>query len=53
MRVSTIGKPAASASSNWHILCFQYKEDAERVLEALRKRFAKYGLCGKSARWGL
>ena len=26
------------------ILCFQYKEDAERVLEVLRKRFAKYGL---------
>jgi hypothetical protein len=26
------------------ILCFQYKEDAERVLEVLRKRFVKYGL---------
>jgi group II intron reverse transcriptase/maturase len=26
------------------ILCFQYKEDAERVLEVLAKRFAKYGL---------
>jgi len=26
------------------LLCFQYKEDAERVLEVLRKRFAKYGL---------
>jgi hypothetical protein len=26
------------------ILCFQYKEDAERVLEALRKRFVRYGL---------
>jgi RNA-directed DNA polymerase len=26
------------------ILCFQYKEDAERVLEVVRKRFAKYGL---------
>jgi RNA-directed DNA polymerase len=26
------------------ILCFQYREDAERVMEALRKRFAKYGL---------
>jgi hypothetical protein len=26
------------------ILCFQYKSDAERVLEVLRKRFAKYGL---------
>lgn len=26
------------------ILCFQYREDAEKVLDALRKRFAKYGL---------
>jgi reverse transcriptase-like protein len=26
------------------ILCFQYKEDAERVLEVLKKRFVKYGL---------
>jgi group II intron reverse transcriptase/maturase len=26
------------------ILCFQYREDAERVLEVLHKRFAKYGL---------
>jgi RNA-directed DNA polymerase len=26
------------------ILCFQYREDAERVLEVLPKRFAKYGL---------
>jgi RNA-directed DNA polymerase len=26
------------------ILCFQYKEDAERVLEVLPKRFAKFGL---------
>ena len=26
------------------ILCFQYREDAERVLEVLSKRFAKYGL---------
>ena len=26
------------------ILCFQYREDAERVLEVLAKRFAKYGL---------
>jgi group II intron reverse transcriptase/maturase len=25
-------------------LCFQYKEDAERVMEVLPKRFAKYGL---------
>src|SRR5215475_4366886 len=26
------------------ILCFQHKEDAEKVLEVLPKRFAKYGL---------
>ena len=26
------------------VLCFQYREDAERVLEVLPKRFAKYGL---------
>lgn len=26
------------------IVCFQYKEDAERVLRALHQRFAKYGL---------
>jgi RNA-directed DNA polymerase len=26
------------------ILCFQYREDAERVLRVLPKRFAKYGL---------
>jgi len=26
------------------ILCFQYREDAEKVLEVLVKRFAKYGL---------
>ena len=26
------------------VLCFQYKEDADRVMEVLPKRFAKYGL---------
>jgi RNA-directed DNA polymerase len=26
------------------ILCFQYREDAEKVMEVLIKRFAKYGL---------
>jgi hypothetical protein len=26
------------------ILCFQYREDAEKVLEVLPKRFAKFGL---------
>jgi RNA-directed DNA polymerase len=26
------------------VLCFQYKKDAERVMEVLPKRFAKYGL---------
>jgi RNA-directed DNA polymerase len=26
------------------ILCFQYREDAEKVLDVLKKRFEKYGL---------
>src|ERR1700678_636599 len=26
------------------VLCFQYREDADRVMEVLPKRFAKYGL---------
>jgi retron-type reverse transcriptase len=26
------------------ILCFQYREDAEKVLDVLEKRFRKYGL---------
>ena len=26
------------------ILCFEYRQDAEKVMEALTKRFAKYGL---------
>src|SRR6202049_3964273 len=26
------------------VMCFQYKEDAEKVMEVLPKRFAKYGL---------
>jgi RNA-directed DNA polymerase len=26
------------------VLCFQYREDAEKVLSVLTKRFAKYGL---------
>ena len=26
------------------ILCFQYQDDAEKVLDVLHKRFAKYGL---------
>jgi RNA-directed DNA polymerase len=26
------------------VLCFQYREDAEKVLNVLPKRFAKYGL---------
>ena len=26
------------------LLCFEYREDAQRVLEVLPKRFAKYGL---------
>lgn len=30
--------------ANDFILCFQYREDAEKVLEVLTKRFEKYGL---------
>jgi RNA-directed DNA polymerase len=26
------------------VLCFPYREDAEKVMEVLPKRFAKYGL---------
>jgi hypothetical protein len=26
------------------VLCFQYREDAEKVMEVLPKRFARYGL---------
>jgi RNA-directed DNA polymerase len=26
------------------VLCFQYREDAEKVLQVLPKRFARYGL---------
>jgi hypothetical protein len=26
------------------VICFQYREDAEKVMEVLPKRFAKYGL---------
>jgi hypothetical protein len=26
------------------VLCFQYREDAEKVMDVLPKRFAKYGL---------
>ena len=26
------------------VLCFQYREDAEKVLKVLHQRFAKYGL---------
>jgi RNA-directed DNA polymerase len=44
------------------LLCFQYREDAERVLQVLHKRFAKFGLTlhpektcliefGRSAHW--
>ena len=32
------------------LLCFQFKKDAERVLEILPKRFAKYGLTLHSAK---
>jgi RNA-directed DNA polymerase len=44
------------------VLCFEYREDAEKVMEVLPKRFAKYGLTihpektrllefGRSAEW--
>lgn len=26
------------------VICFQYREDAEKVMDVLPKRFAKYGL---------
>src|SRR5437870_7954078 len=38
------GKAAEIRYADDFILCFQYREDAERVLEVLSKRFAKYGL---------
>jgi len=44
MRVSTAGKLAASASSDWHVCAFRYREDAERFYRALPKRLEKFGL---------
>jgi group II intron reverse transcriptase/maturase len=38
------GQAAEIRYADDFILCFQYREDAERVLEVLPKRFAKYGL---------
>ena len=38
------GKAFAIRYADDGLLCFQFKEDAERVLEVLPKRFAKYGL---------
>ena len=38
------GKAAEIRYADDFILCFQYREDAERVLAVLPKRFAKYGL---------
>jgi RNA-directed DNA polymerase len=38
------GKAAEIRYADDFILCFQYREDAERVLQVLSKRFAKYGL---------
>jgi RNA-directed DNA polymerase len=38
------GKAAEIRYADDFILCFQYREDAERVLAVLSKRFAKYGL---------
>jgi group II intron reverse transcriptase/maturase len=38
------GQAAEIRYADDFILCFQYREDAERVLAVLPKRFAKYGL---------
>jgi len=38
------GQAAEIRYADDFILCFQYREDAERVLQVLTKRFAKYGL---------
>jgi len=38
------GRAAEIRYADDFILCFQYREDAERVLAVLPKRFAKYGL---------
>jgi RNA-directed DNA polymerase len=38
------GQAAEIRYADDFMLCFQYREDAERVLEVLSKRFAKYGL---------
>jgi group II intron reverse transcriptase/maturase len=38
------GKAAEIRYADDFILCFQYREDAERVRQVLSKRFAKYGL---------
>ncbi|HVQ13103.1 MAG TPA: reverse transcriptase domain-containing protein [Vicinamibacterales bacterium] len=38
------GRAAEIRYADDFILCFQYREDAERVLPVLAKRFAKYGL---------
>jgi RNA-directed DNA polymerase len=38
------GRASAIRYADDALLCFQYREDAQRVLEVLPKRFAKYGL---------
>jgi RNA-directed DNA polymerase len=38
------GQAAEIRYADDFILCFQYREDAERVLQVLTKRFAKFGL---------
>jgi RNA-directed DNA polymerase len=38
------GKASAIRYADDALLCFQYREDAQRVLDVLPKRFAKYGL---------
>jgi hypothetical protein len=38
------GETHAARFADDFILCFQYREDAEKVLDVLKKRFEKYGL---------
>jgi RNA-directed DNA polymerase len=40
----TSGKPWASASSNWHVCAFRFKEEAESFYRVLPKRLGKLGL---------
>jgi retron-type reverse transcriptase len=48
--VERVGKPRLQGEAYWvrylddFVVCFQYREDARRVQEALRKRVGKFGL---------